>query len=1053
MVARLCRATVTEDEGNELLLSHTAWVHALARSLVAERDLAADVAQETMLVAWRRGLGGVLDVRAWLAQILRRLASRRAQSEQTRRVREQEHAPRDPAPATAELVAKASMQREVVDAVLRLDEPYRTTVLLRFLEERSYQQIASATAAPIETVRTRIKRGLQQLRQDLDRRHGAARAWALPILGFAGFHEAAVATAGAVSTAAAGAAGAGVLTMSMQAKLVVGVGVLCAGMLAWQFWPAAEGTPPAAGRTANEVAAAVAAVPQPSRDAVAPERSAAEVAETARAEPQPARPQWTASGRIVDEVTNQGVAGAWITLAHDSSRESTPTTQSGADGTFTLDFDLHALGLVELAVEHPDYARTHVPLHEIVARSRAASSQHAAIGDVLMARGGALSGRVFAADGTTPVPGASIRPYRATYGAPMQFFRGHYRFTTTDRYRFTTTDRNGHFVLPFRVGPGYRREWLVAWTEQGVAWTEQGIGWRELQPSRRAHADAGFDIVLRPAATLRAHVVDEQGRPLEGALVVAYPACEPISSPYDAARKSPLEQAPLPRFLRFTTNRSGIAELHPPIGLDGFQFGTKIPGGQVSVAVGFAGHRRWNQTIELAAGEVRDLEVRLVAGVEVDIAGVVLTRDGAPIANAAVTIGAVHASTDASGRFRFEHVDVAEGVVQVQAAAAGFVSRSEVVDCDSYGREHAVELRLDQALAVRGIVVDQDGSPVAQAFVSAGPGVNTETRGDGRFELAGVALAQRHLVVTGSRVGAEFATMVAPIPEPMPDELRIVVQRNRGGARVEIALRDRVTGTALEPAGCWLFPVSKDGAQMVGRELQIRDGLCHDVDTPAGQYRVQAEMRDGRRVERLLEVPAGVPVVREQLLLDPAGSARCTLDLSLLAKVPERLRVEIVPFDSGRLHVVGRTGGPPQGDHTVLLSPATEREIEVRGVRPGPFVLRVLDEVAGEVIVDVAPGGTAVVKMQLVPAGRLELTCERPATFDSVLVHSKRADSNWSTPQQLMGCRGKRSLGGIVVPAGAVAWRVGYLPDGGEMTAREGQTTVLAGGSASVRID
>ncbi|HEU4419815.1 MAG TPA: RNA polymerase sigma factor, partial [Planctomycetota bacterium] len=166
---------MTEDEGNELLLSHTAWVHALARSLVAQRDLAADVAQETMLVAWRRGLGGVFDVRAWLAQIARRLASRRAQSEQTRRVREQGHAPRDPAPATADLVAKASMQREVVDAVLRLDEPYRTTVLLRFLEERSYEEIAEATAAPVETVRTRIKRGLQHLRQDLDRRHGAAK--------------------------------------------------------------------------------------------------------------------------------------------------------------------------------------------------------------------------------------------------------------------------------------------------------------------------------------------------------------------------------------------------------------------------------------------------------------------------------------------------------------------------------------------------------------------------------------------------------------------------------------------------------------------------------------------------------------------------------------------------------------------------------------------------------------------------------------------------------------------------------------------------------------
>jgi RNA polymerase sigma-70 factor (ECF subfamily) len=409
---------VTEDEGNQLLLSHTAWVHALARSLVAERDLAADVAQETMLVAWRRGLAGVLDVRAWLAQIARRLASRRAQSEQTRRVREQAHGPRDPAPATAELVAKASMQREVVDAVLRLDEPYRTTVLLRFLEERSYQQIAEATAAPIETVRTRIKRGLQQLRQDLDRRHGAAKAWAVPILGFAGFQQAAVATVGAVSTAAVGAAGAGVLTMSMQAKIVFGVGVLCAGMLAWQFWPAPEGTSPAAGPTANEVVAAVAAVRQPSKDAVATERSAAEVAAGSQTEPRRTRPDWTASGRIVDEATNQAIAGAVIAfplgMPKPFGRQFNPFAQSAADGTFTLDFELPSPGLVELEVEHSDYASTHIPLHEIVAPAKAASSQHAVIGDVMMARGGALSGRVLAADGTTPVPRATIRRYRAT---------------------------------------------------------------------------------------------------------------------------------------------------------------------------------------------------------------------------------------------------------------------------------------------------------------------------------------------------------------------------------------------------------------------------------------------------------------------------------------------------------------------------------------------------------------------------------------------------------------------------------------------------------------
>src|SRR5688572_21942898 len=189
----------------------------------------------------------------------------------------------------------------------------------------------------------------------------------------------------------------------------------------------------------------------------------------------------------------------------------------------------------------------------------------------------------------------------------MQFFR-----YARQMWR---SDGRGHFVLPDRLGPGYRREWLVACTDDA-------IGWSELQLSRRAQEDDSFDLVMRPSATLRVHVVDGLRTPVEGAAVVAYPTCEPISSPYDVARKGPLEQA-LPRFLRFTTNRYGIAELRPPIGPDGFQLGKKIPGGQVSVAVGFAGHRRWNQTIELAADEVRDLQVQLVAGTEVDVEGLV----------------------------------------------------------------------------------------------------------------------------------------------------------------------------------------------------------------------------------------------------------------------------------------------------------------------------------------------------------------------------------------------------------------------------------------------
>ena len=49
------------------------------------------------------------------------------------------------------------VQRFIVDAVLELDEPYRTTILLRFFEELTPQQIARNTKSR-STVNTKSAR-------------------------------------------------------------------------------------------------------------------------------------------------------------------------------------------------------------------------------------------------------------------------------------------------------------------------------------------------------------------------------------------------------------------------------------------------------------------------------------------------------------------------------------------------------------------------------------------------------------------------------------------------------------------------------------------------------------------------------------------------------------------------------------------------------------------------------------------------------------------------------------------------------------------------------
>jgi hypothetical protein len=71
--------------------------------------------------------------------------------------------------------ASAQLQRLAVELVLSLEEPLRSTVLLRYVEGRSAADIARAQRIPAATVRSRARDGLQRVRAELDRRHRAER--------------------------------------------------------------------------------------------------------------------------------------------------------------------------------------------------------------------------------------------------------------------------------------------------------------------------------------------------------------------------------------------------------------------------------------------------------------------------------------------------------------------------------------------------------------------------------------------------------------------------------------------------------------------------------------------------------------------------------------------------------------------------------------------------------------------------------------------------------------------------------------------------------------
>ncbi len=211
------------------LLAHTRWVEELARSLVRDRDSAGDLAQSTMLAALeardsRRG-----NLRAWLAKILRNQVRERGRRESARGRIERDGSRAEALPATDELVQRAESERRVVAAVLALDEPHRGTLLLRYFEDLSPEEIARRSNTSLATVASRITRAHARLRERLSRDRADAN-WlaALAPIVARSRSTAAASSSGALSTSR-------IPTMSAAAKFVA-LSIVVA-LAAWWAWP------------------------------------------------------------------------------------------------------------------------------------------------------------------------------------------------------------------------------------------------------------------------------------------------------------------------------------------------------------------------------------------------------------------------------------------------------------------------------------------------------------------------------------------------------------------------------------------------------------------------------------------------------------------------------------------------------------------------------------------------------------------------------------------------------------------------------------------------
>lgn len=179
----------TADGLEAFFEDHASWTRTsrslqrIARAVVG--DEAEDIVQSAWVEALERRQGGLgfgrlrLLVQSRSIDVLRRRA----------------HEPRPGGPRAAEkmpqdddaLGATLEVQREVLEAVDSLDEPYRTTVYLRYFEALEPKAIAKLQEIPEKTIKTRLTRAHQQLRERLRTRFRKKNGrWAPALLGFAG---------------------------------------------------------------------------------------------------------------------------------------------------------------------------------------------------------------------------------------------------------------------------------------------------------------------------------------------------------------------------------------------------------------------------------------------------------------------------------------------------------------------------------------------------------------------------------------------------------------------------------------------------------------------------------------------------------------------------------------------------------------------------------------------------------------------------------------------------------------------------------------------------
>src|SRR6267378_2155380 len=160
-------------------------IYSLVYRIVNDPSDAADTTQEVFLKVFRgmKHFHGESSLKTWIYRIALHEAANRRRWWFRHKARETSIEPiesdgivgegwmqaalTDQADSPFDNAAHREVQRRVEVELMKVPEPYRTTLILRDLEEMSYEEIAEVLEISLGTVKSRLTRGRQALKQRL----------------------------------------------------------------------------------------------------------------------------------------------------------------------------------------------------------------------------------------------------------------------------------------------------------------------------------------------------------------------------------------------------------------------------------------------------------------------------------------------------------------------------------------------------------------------------------------------------------------------------------------------------------------------------------------------------------------------------------------------------------------------------------------------------------------------------------------------------------------------------------------------------------------------